>query len=656
MPIETARTNAEKYWGSYFRYLLAEDQKMNTEILLEIAKRYKPAATFCEYDEEMFNRHMYLRAAMQSDMKEIIKRRFKNTWPKIIKEQANLRIYQAEIDEKSKVFVESSAFHLVDEKGEPVEDPNFDDMLKRANVHSAFKTVNKFIKSMHRAMFKPWWNKKHEHVSIGVWAPYMVNIVPNIDPAAEWWDVDQARAVLFRRMAPEGVLSTNYRQEVWGILPDEIAQDLGRTATHYITGPDGDYQVNENDENPYKDPRNDNEPIYPFVWFKDSDETELFAIGEEDALTTNRMVNSLLTDLVHTTHIKAFPPAIHTAGNDNKDMTTEAIHAGSILQLAQGATLNFPTSNLPIEEVWNFLKAYLEASGRLGKLSASVIQTNVNSEESGRALKIRERQLIEDRENLIGIIHPDVEEAVYRAALVHNTHCEPSKKIKSLEKYRVKWEPGEMDFPVDPKAALDEAEQRIRMNFDTLVSIRMKDTKEDKKTAEAAILDIITTNKKLKELSAPPPMFELASAKFDQAKQAGDEPDDDAKPKDPEANPGDGDADKTKPPAKAPPPPPPKAGEPEPEKDKPEPDKDTVEKAGMDYNLYQIALAIDRGAATAADMYMLLNPGVERAEAEKAVLANIAFNNRLAAVLAKAKAIEAAEMAKAEKKKPKPKE
>jgi len=559
MPIENARTQAEMYWANYFAHLLTEDQEMNVNILLDIAKRYKPRSTFYSYDDEMHNRHMYLRAAMQSDMKEVIKRRFKKTWPKIIKEQANLRIYQAEIDEKSKVFVKSGEFHLIrDSDGEQVEDPNFDDLIQDANVHAALKQTNKFIKSMHRAMFKPWWNKRHQHVSIGVWAPYLVNIVPTMDPAAEWWDVDQARAVLFRRTAPDGVMSTDYRQEVWGILPEEIATDVGKRSTHYITGPGGDHKVNDDDVNPYTDPRQDNKPIYPFTWFRDSDETELYSIGEEDALTTNRMVNSMLTDMVHTTHIKAYPPAIHTAGVDNKDMTTEAIHAGSILQLAQGATLTFPTSNLPIREVWEFIQAYLMASAKLGKLSASVIQAVVQGEESGRALKIRERQLIEDREDLIGIIKPDVEEAIYRAALVHNVHCKPAKKIK-LDGCSVNWFPGEMEFPVDPEAALREDEQRIRMQLTSLVEIRMRDHKESKEEAEAAIVEIIGTNKRLKELSAPPPMLEIANAKFEAAKQAaanGDpepddskEPDEDGKPKDPEANPGD-DGDKNKPPAK----------------------------------------------------------------------------------------------------------
>ena len=255
--------------------------------------------------------------------------------------------------------------------------------------------------------------------------------------------------------------------------------------------------------------------------------------------------------------------------------------------------------------------------------------------------------MIEDRDDLIGVIHPNVEEAVYRAGLVHNAHCEAKDKIK-LEGNSVKWIPGEMDFPVDTAEALKEDETRIRMNLTTLVGVRMREANESKEEAKQAIMDIITSNKELKALSTPPPMFELANEKFEKAKL-------DAKgePIEPEPEPKD-EPGKVPPPPKTPTPPPPKGKG----KVPPEPTEDEVtaaEKAGMNINMYQIAVAILHGAATSADMYMYLNPGVERAEAEAQCLKNIEFQNKLNALLLKAKKIEQ-EVLGASKPVPKPKE
>ena len=91
----------------------------------------------------------------------------------------------------------------------------------------------------------------------------------------------------------------------------------------------------------------------------------------------------------------------------------------------------------------------------------------------------------------------------------------------------------------------------------------------------------------------------------------------------------------------------------------PPPDDETkkkVEESDLKLNVYQMALAIDRGAATPVDLRMMLFPEETEEQAKAAVMSSIEFNNELAEIIAKAKAIEAEVLEGKGKKKKKPEE
>ena len=540
------------------------------------------------------------------------------------KEQINLRIVQREIKDKAQVFRGTGEFYLVDDKGERQTNDQFDDMMSSGLVVLALKEMDSICRSQHRCMVMPWWDEELGHLMTSAWVPYLVYIVPSLK-VKERGNVDTARVVGFEYYGVDGPADPKRRYEFWGKLPAKKAKEVGRETIHFMSDGDHDYPLNDDDTIPYVNPDVDGSPpIYPFVFFRDSADRDLFVIGDEEQLTINQQVNSGLTDLGWAIHAKANGKWVHTKGTGGNEFGDESMEAGTVTDIEAGATLKDVSCTIPIQEVMDFWTKLIDYDGVLQGQGKSALAEEGMDAASGISLKIRDKDKTEDREDMTEIYHEPVLTLLRRCQIVHNHNCKKGDEIP-FDLWPM-WAPGAPDVPIDASEENDNAAKEQAMKVSDPADLRMKKYKEDRETAEKAVKERATFMKELNTISMAPTMLETATAEMTRlAKENENKLPEDSDP--PEDLDDDG---KPKPKPPAPPTPPAKGKKTEPTED----EKKAAEKAGMNINMYQIAVAILHGAATSADMYMFLNPEVtDRKAAEAACMNNVEFQNRMNALL-----------------------
>ncbi|MBW2122946.1 MAG: hypothetical protein JRH07_14055 [Deltaproteobacteria bacterium] len=473
-------TDLKDKLGEFFNVLMRDQRKANLQELLTASANWQPSGEFFTYKNEMQARQDYYLGSMQSDMREVLKRHFPQTYTEVERDQVNLPLVKKEISDKAQVFVDSGDVVLVNDSGEIQKIESFEEMKRKSNIWSALKDADAYTQLQHRSMFKPWWDSRAGHARCSVWPAQLVDIVP--DPF-RWWDVDSAWAVLFTLPGISGINSSSYRYEVWGYR-DQDAVDAGMDNTVYFTT-DGnnDYRINDEDVNPFTDPRTGGS-LYPFVWWQDDTITSLYVIGDEDLLTVNRQVNSILTDANYTIRFNSIPAWVHTMAEGGSELGVKTISPGCVIDIPAGAGLDPKTPTLNITEIWNYTKELMEIRALFGGLSPSAVRADSSAPESGYALKIRNKPIREHRQNLVEIYRPYVEESVYRLCVVHNTYADDKIPIEGL---RVKWEPGEIDEIEDPMAVGNQYAAEIEANVSTAADWRAARYDETREEARKAV-------------------------------------------------------------------------------------------------------------------------------------------------------------------------
>jgi uncharacterized coiled-coil protein SlyX len=508
---------------NFFDRLMQQERSTNLSDLLAESAKWQPSAENYTYKQEMYNRDCYLRGAMQDDMIEELTRRFPQTHKDIEKEQVNLALYKKQMTDRASVFLDNTTFSLVDEENQEDEDTKdaFQKFIRDTKTVLTLKQIDLYTQSDHRAMGKAWWDTRGKRVCLSVWPSRQVDIVP--DPV-RYWDCDSAPCVLFELPGYEGLMSTQPRREVWGFRPQEDAAATGQKTVHFITDGVHDYALNEEDKNPFVDPRT-GAPLYPFVWFCDGTEKDqLYTIGDEDALTINRTVNSGLTDIRQAIHYKAFGVWVETlAQSQETGLTVQTISPSRIVTIPFGGRLDNIATNLPISETMDFYDRLMDKAALFGGLSPSAVRADATSPESGYALKIRNAPLTEHRLNMIEVYRGLVEEFIYRALVVHNTYSDEQIAIDGL---RVQWTPGTMEVEMSPQEEGTAREAEIARDVSTAVDWRMDEYGEDRETAEANVRENAELNAELAKLGRPepPPMMMegLANRFGGQAPKAGE--------------------------------------------------------------------------------------------------------------------------------------
>jgi len=506
--IQSYSQTTKKQIENFISTLMQKESRSNVDVLIEIAHSWMPAYENYTYSQEMENRIAYYNGAMQEDMLDELKRKFPQSHSEFDEDQVNIAHVKKIINEKAKVFCNSTEFYFVDrETGKPIEGDdqiNLSKFVKQTGFISTGKQTDAYTQLCHRSLPKAWWDRRKEKVRLSVWPPQMVNIVPDPD---RWWDIDSAYAVMLEIPGILGNNSSSTRYEVWALRTPEAEEFTGFKTLHFITDTEGnDSQINENDVNPYIDPRTGN-PIYPFVWMQDDNSTELYTKGYDDILTTNRVINATLTDLSYAMKMKAHGVWVHKMAAAGQELGVKTIGPNTVIDIPDGATLEHLSTDLPIQETFGYVERLMQVDAMLSGLTPSSVRIDSNSPESGYALKIRNQPILSHRANMVDIYYDNVVELLRRALIVHNTYSE--EKIDPEANYDIVWVPGELEAVDDPEAIGRLYAAEIEANVSTPVDWRMERYGEDRETAEAAVKANAELNKELHKAGLVMPEFSL---------------------------------------------------------------------------------------------------------------------------------------------------
>jgi hypothetical protein len=481
---------------------LEGERRQQVEDLLKLSAQWQPTPTNFTFREEMQNRISYFHGSMQKDMNDELKRRFPQTYKDIWEDQVNLSILRKQTKDKAKVFLSTGQMYLIDEEGNRDngdDQDRFQKLLDASRFYSNCKQCDEYTQLCARALFKPWWDVQQKKIRISIWPQHLVHVVPDPD---RWWDVDAAYAVLLELPGYNGLIAMNPRYEVWGKRDPAAAAVTQQNTVHYTTDGEKDTQVNKEDVNPFTW---ENKPIYPFVWWQSDETTDLYSIGAEDALTVNRRVNSLLTDMVQAIHYKAWGLWVHTMAEGGSELGVKVIAPNKVVDIPYGASLENVAPDLPLRETKEVADMLIKDSCMLEGLASSVLRTEHAAPESGYSLEIRNKPLKEHRENMIEIYRPFVLESAKRTAIVWNTY-NPGEKI-DLSKFKIHWEPGDMQIPTNPDEEGNQFALEITHNVSSAVDWYMKKTGVDRKTAKKEIAKRLLENERFtkKENKEMPP-------------------------------------------------------------------------------------------------------------------------------------------------------
>ena len=479
------------------------------QAVLDIANKWRPSPQNYSFSEEMEARENYLLGSMQGDMLDVLRRRFPRRYDRIMKEQVNLQLYRAIINAKAKTFADVGEMYLADEAGNKVDGPGaeaFADMVERGQFWAALKDADRYTQALSRAVVELTWDDRRACVVPNVWSQRLVHVAPN---PMRYWSLDDAYVVAFEMPSEDGLLSTERRYKTWV----KVKTDTGWESAHYLVGSqaikdaDGNatrswysdtYDGNADAKTPFLDERT-GEPVFPFVLWKPDLVCSLYWLGNEDALTINRMLNSALTDLNWNAHFHAHPigswepTSGETTGKPPANVTfspEDFVEGGDWKPVFTSPEFD-PE---PVRAMWDYL---LRMDSALDGNSPIAMLTE-GGPESGYALKIRNLPLTEHRQNMIEVYRPHVIETMRRAIMVWNTYA-PEYGLATIEGEPC-WEPGQIEPPRDEEADARVWQLKIQKNVSTAVDWRMSETGEDREMAEAAIRENAELNKELAEL------------------------------------------------------------------------------------------------------------------------------------------------------------
>lgn len=492
---------------AYLKDQLDSERSQHLQGLLAQVASWQPNGFWKPYRVEMTDRVDYMVGAMQRDSYQLMKKHFEQTYDELKHELLAFRVLGYTIGEQALCFPDSTKFVLTDTSTrKPLDDDDaahveFQDMLEEANLITMLQNIDSLNHLCQRCAGKVWWDSINDCVQVSAYPPHMVHIIPN--PLREW-DAQSAIAVLFERPGFAGIRE-DPRYEVWGYRADDLSVDLDSAGmpifpitAHYITDGKTDWSVNDDDSNPFTDPRT-NRPMLPFTWFKADNDEAIYTFGPEDMLTPNRRFNFGMTALQHNIIWQSFgiPTLELPEGGYTGDLPEKRIISPKhVAELPFGVKLNFVKPDLDVSGPLSFWKAMLAVEAMLSNLNPGTVSFDQSSpsEESGRALLVKNHNRDRHVRKMRPVYKPCVEDLVYRMMVVRKHHMRKDCAF-NLDVHWPTWKPGDIEYPIDSKERAEQHLTKIQNHLETLADWMAEETGIDKATA----LEQIKSNKEVNE-------------------------------------------------------------------------------------------------------------------------------------------------------------
>jgi citrate lyase gamma subunit len=570
-------------------------------------REYAPTAG--SYDSEVETRVDYVRGSMEKDLAAKLQAMMPNSYEDVWRKRAFVPLVKYLYGHKiGSTFKYGGQVDLKDASGEmlEVDDPRvkaLQTMVERAKLWAALKSCDAFGVVSNRTVAKAWFDSVDGRVKVDSYSMNHVNacLHPHFS-----YSLDMAPTVAFYKgRCNVGVGTDSTANDVWEIwaklAPDDKRRDtLNLDSLVYEQQGGKSYPFGEGADAaiPYRDPLT-GEPVYPFVLVKYDVENDVYYLDKYGMLETNRRLNELLTDIQFGWLFNMHPaPVLENQGGSSiggeapKAVTASPAEA---LTIPEGWTLNFKKPDGNVAQAEESVKLLAKLEGRMHGVDIEVAFDGNQGPASGVSIRIRKADLDPIVADIRGIVHESYQEFIRRMIIVHDHHVAQG----DLDAVQINPK-GDLDVVltfarapvVDPAEVTSVKLPLVERNIYSVVDLRMELTGETRAQAIEAIERNASEND---EYSGKVRLEGIAESFGDVSKTMPDASDDNAN------------------------------------NDSEQP-TEVAGKARIDrVNVYEMARAIEVGAATAIDLRMSMF-GEDRETAQRRITEAEAFNLAMAEV------------------------
>jgi hypothetical protein len=416
---------------------------LQLEGLINIAEVIKTAQDHkCEYapsngtyDMEVETRTDYVRGSMEKDLAAKLRSLMPNSYEQVWAKRAFVPLVKYIYGHKlGSTFKHGGQVDLKDQSGVllPIDDDRvvaLNDMVERSKLWAALKRCDAFGVVSNRCVPKAWFDSVDGRVKVDAYS--MNHVMACLHPHFTY-SLDMAPTVALYKgrcnVAVGSESTSNDIWEIWAKIPegDGRRETLGVDSLVYEQQGGKSYPFDDDSPSiPYRDPLT-GEPIYPFVLVKYDVENDVYFLDKYGMLETNRRLNELLTDIQFGWLFNLHPaPVLENQGGSSiggdapKAVTANPAEA---LTVPEGWTLNFkrPDANVPQAEESVKLLAKLE--GRMHGVDIEVAFDGAQGPASGVSIRIRKADLDPIVADIRGIVHEPYQEFIRRMIIVHDHH------------------------------------------------------------------------------------------------------------------------------------------------------------------------------------------------------------------------------------------
>jgi hypothetical protein len=300
-----------------------------------------------------------------------------------------------------------------------------DKQIRKGRVKATLKKAGGWGGISGRVAFKAWWDEDQRVCRATAYRMSDFYVAPH---PMKPWSVDSAPSVAIFK----GFVKRRKRYEIWGQLnpSDERIKNAESAGVDpvrsvaYETDGEHDYLYDPRARNPFVDPRT-GMSMYPFVVVRFTDDDDIYYLPDHGILEQNRRLNERLTDIQYGWYFNMHPTQfLESTGQGSSKAPSKIIAEPGGVHALKGWTHKFQRPDTNIGEAESSARFALSLDGRTKGVDVEVIFGEQGSAASGVSLRIKRSDLMPILEDQRGIIQPDIEEGLYRWAVVHDTYAD----------------------------------------------------------------------------------------------------------------------------------------------------------------------------------------------------------------------------------------
>jgi len=367
-------------------------------------------------------------------------------------------------------------------KAQPVrdfkEDKRFEEILGYSKLDTKLKKVNRYSNLLNETLLKI--GVRGGRIVFDIITPNISTVVQNSE------DPTQADAIIYMVTPVNTVGSDSILYYYWDVL-----------GNHYILNKDMKLSQRFYEPSFYPYRGEDGLPILPFIIFHREEPDDSFWDQDtgRDLYNAALMIGIKMTLFDYYFKVASFkqPYVIGDKPNIPSNQVLDPLTV--FMASGEGAQVGLLDMQINLDQLQNALVFQINTVINNYGISADQWSLSI-SEMSGRALKIRNRALLEIREEQIPLYREYEQEIFDKTRIVNNAHF-PDTPITATD-FSVDF--GEIEFPEDPKEELELDTKRLKTGLISLGQFYKKYNPDvDEGKGEKAIIENLEKLKALRE-------------------------------------------------------------------------------------------------------------------------------------------------------------